>query len=255
LAARRVVVFLAGVDLLAVLLAVVDLVVAALVVRLAGDALLVLLFAARFVVAFAGVALAVLLEAAAFVVVLFAGVAFAADFDADFDALLVAALVAEVARLVTVLVAPTAAAAVLVAVPAEARPPAAAAFGSWRGSATTFLKAVPALNFGTVVFLIFTVSPVRGLRPVRAPRATFWNVPNPVMPTFPPRATSRMITSRTASSASLAAFLLPSFDSRAPMSSALFTFSLRRLRVGQPPDVDAAGPIPALVQTLGRFSA
>ncbi len=70
-----------------------------------------------------------------------------------------------------------------------------------------------------------TVSPVRGLRPVRASRATFWNVPNPVMPTLPPAATSRMITSRTASRASPADFLLPSLVSSALISSALFTSS------------------------------
>ena len=123
------------------------------------------------VVAFlAGAALAVFVAAAFLVVVAFlAGAALAVDFAgaalAVFDA---AALVADVARFAAVFVAPAAAAAALVAAPAEARPPAAAAFGSCRGSATTFLNAVPALNFGTVVFLIFTVSPVRGLRPVRA---------------------------------------------------------------------------------------
>jgi hypothetical protein len=244
--------FLAGADfavLVAVLLAAALVVVAffagvafAVLARLAGVALLAVLLAVL-VVALLAVLLAVLVVAllADLLAVLEAALA-----GADFAGAALAVFVADAARFAAVLVAPAAALAALVAPPADARPPAAAALGSWRGSATTFLNAVPALNFGTVVFLIFTVSPVRGFRPVRAPRATFWNVPKPVIPTFPPRATSRMITSRTASSASLAAFLLPSLDSRAPMSSALFTISSERLRVGQPPDVDAAGPIPAL---------
>src|SRR5262245_42359848 len=49
----------------------------------------------------------------------------------------------------------------------------AAALGSFFAPLTTSLNPWPALNFGTDVFLIFTVSPVRGLRPVRAGRATF----------------------------------------------------------------------------------
>ena len=186
----------------------------------------------------AGAALAVLV-AAAFVGSrpVLAGAALAG---AALAVLVAADLAVDVARLAAVLVAPAAAVVAFTAAPADARPPAAAAFGSRRGSATTFLNAVPALNFGTVVFLIFTVSPVRGLRPVRAPRATFWKVPNPVMPTFPPLATSRMMTSRTASSASLAAFLLPSLDSRAPMSSALFTF--------YPPKACGSGSRPTLTR-------
>ncbi len=110
----------------------------------------------------------------------------------------------------------------VVAVPALARPPALPALGSDRGLAVTCLNAVPGLNFGTAVFRIRTVSPVRGLRPVRAARAIFSNVPKPVMPTLLPLATSRMMTSTTASTASLAAFLLPRRSSSFSIRSALF---------------------------------
>ena len=104
-------------------------------------------------------------------------------------------------------------------VPAAARAPAGVVFGSVRGSATLVLNAVPALNFGTTVFLILTLSPVRGLRPIRAARATRWKVPKPVMPTLPPPvATSRMMTLTTASRASAACFLLPSFFSSSSIS-------------------------------------
>ena len=117
------------------------------------------------------------------------------------------------------------AAAALVAVPAAARAPATAALGSERGFFTTSLNAEPARNLGTTVFLIFTLAPVRGLRPVRAARAACSNVPKPVMATLPPLATSRMITSTTAVSASLAALRLPRRLSSSLISSALFTSS------------------------------
>src|ERR1035437_7949484 len=80
---------------------------------------------------------------------------------------------------------------------AEARAPAAEVLGSFFGSATTSRNCVPALNFGTAVFLILTLAPVRGLRPILAARSAFSKVPKPVMPTFSPRATVRMMTSST----------------------------------------------------------
>jgi hypothetical protein len=90
-----------------------------------------------------------------------------------------------------------------------------AAFGSFLAPLTTSLKPWPGRNFGTVVFLIFTAAPVRGLRPVRAGRATFSKAPKPVIATFSPDATARVMVSTTASTASVAAFLLPSCaDSR-----------------------------------------
>ena len=66
------------------------------------------------------------------------------------------------------------------------------------------------MNFGTAVFFALIRSPVRGLRTHRASRTRFSNDPNPVMATFSPRETSRVIVSRTDSSACAAAFLFPS---------------------------------------------
>ena len=101
------------------------------------------------------------------------------------------------------------------AVPVAERAAEAATFGSFFAPLTTSLKLWPALNFGTDVFLIFTAAPVRGLRPVRAGRATFSKTPKPVMATRSPEATARVTVSMTASTASVAAFLLPSWvDSR-----------------------------------------
>ncbi len=53
-------------------------------------------------------------------------------------------------------------------------------------------------------------SPVLGLRTIRAGRTAFSNAPKPLMATFSPRATSRVMVSRTASRACPACFLLPS---------------------------------------------
>jgi hypothetical protein len=95
--------------------------------------------------------------------------------------------------------------------------------GRVRGSETNPLKTVPGRNRGTEVFLIFTLSPVRGLRPTRGPRTTFSKEPKPVIVTFSPRATVRVIVSITASRASAAAFLLPRRPSSSATNSALFT--------------------------------
>ena len=145
--------------------------------------------------------------AAAFVVVFFAA------------ALAGAALVAVFFAVVLV------AGAAATEVPAEAREAADSVFDSFLAPDTTSLKFVPERNLGTRVFLILTVAPVFGLRPVRAARSARSKVPKPVMPTLPPLATSRMTTSRNASSASDATFLLPSLISSASISSALFTSS------------------------------
>ena len=118
-----------------------------------------------------------------------------------------------------------AAAVLLVAVLAEARAPAAVVLGSCFGSATTARNFVPALNFGTAVFLILTLAPVRGLRPILAARAARSKVPKPVIPTFLPLATSRMMTSSKPSTAADAAFLPPRRLSRASISCPLFTSS------------------------------
>jgi hypothetical protein len=60
------------------------------------------------------------------------------------------------------------------------------------------------------VFLALIRSPVRGLRTQRASRTRFSNEPNPVIATFSPLATSRVIVSITDSSARDASLRLPS---------------------------------------------
>lgn len=101
-----------------------------------------------------------------------------------------------------------------VAVPVAARVVEAAAasvsFGSFFAPDTTALRSAPALNFGMAVFLALMRSPVRGLRTQRASRTRFSKEPKPVMATFSPLATSRVIVSITDSSAWAACFLLPS---------------------------------------------
>ena len=83
-------------------------------------------------------------------------------------------------------------------------------FGSFLAPETTFFRSAPGVNFGTAVFLALICSPVWGLRTHRAWRTRFSKAPNPVMATFSPRATSRVIVSMTDSSACAAAFRFPS---------------------------------------------
>ena len=75
---------------------------------------------------------------------------------------------------------------------------------------TTAFRSAPAVNFGMAVFFARTRSPVRGLRTHRASRTRFSNEPKPVIATFSPRDTSRVMTSSTESSACLACLRLPS---------------------------------------------
>ena len=97
-------------------------------------------------------------------------------------------------------------------------------FGSFLAPETTFFRSWPGLNFGTAVFFAFMRAPVCGLRTQRASRTRFSKEPKPVIATFSPLATSRVIVSSTASSACAAAFLFPSkrADS-ASISCDLFT--------------------------------
>jgi hypothetical protein len=74
-------------------------------------------------------------------------------------------------------------------------------FGSLRAPETTALRSAPALNLGIAVFLAFIRSPVRGLRTQRASRTRFSKEPKPVIATFSPRATSRVMVSITDSRA------------------------------------------------------
>ncbi len=119
---------------------------------------------------------------------------------------------------------------------------AAATLGSFFWPDTTAFSSAPARNFGTAVFFARTRSPVRGFRTIRAGRTFFSNAPKPVMATFSPRATSRAIVSSTASSASDAAFLLPSkLSASLSMNWDLFTGF---------PFVNAVEPAPDLPRTV-----
>ncbi len=176
----------------------------AVVVFFAGD-----FFAADFLAAdflagdfFAADFLAVLFLAAPFLAVFFADVFFAED--------LVAAVAAFLAGAVAFLAAGAAAATV--------------SLGSFLAPEMTFFRSAPAVNFGTDFFLDFILAPVCGLRTQRASRTRFSNEPKPVIATFSPFATSRVIVSRTDSSAWAAALRFPSkrVDS-VSMSCDLFT--------------------------------
>ena len=172
-------VFFAGADFLAVVFLAAEDFFAA--VFFAGaDFLAVVFFAAEDF--FAAVFLA---GAVFFAVVFFAGDAFFAAFLVAFFAVAVARFAVEVdAARVTA--------------------------GSFLAPDTTFLRSAPAVNFGTAVFFALIRSPVWGLRTHRASRTRFSNEPNPVMATFSPFATSRVIVSRTDSSACCACFRFPS---------------------------------------------
>ncbi|MBB5923223.1 hypothetical protein FHR81_004290 [Actinoalloteichus hoggarensis] len=100
--------------------------------------------------------------------------------------------------------------------------------GSLRLPSMTSLKFVPGRKAGTVVFLTFTASPVRGFRAVRAALALFSKTPNPEMFTLSPLLTLRTMTSRSSSTAAPAVFLSPRRCESASTSSALFTFGPSR---------------------------
>ncbi len=74
-------------------------------------------------------------------------------------------------------------------------------FGSFLAPDTTSLSCAPGLKFGTAFFLAFIRCPVEGLRTHRASRTFFSKEPKPVMATFSPLATSRVMVSSTDSSA------------------------------------------------------
>ncbi|CUR56128.1 Conserved membrane hypothetical protein [metagenome] len=87
---------------------------------------------------------------------------------------------------------------------------AAVSFGSFLAPETTSLSSLPAENFGTDFFLDLIRSPVCGLRTQRALRTAFSKEPKPVIATFSPLATSRVMVSRTDSSAWAACLRFPS---------------------------------------------
>ena len=89
---------------------------------------------------------------------------------------------------------------------------------------TTPLNSAPGRNFGSLVALIFTASPVRGLRPIRALRAVDSNTPKPATATLLPFATAFFVSSRKASTMSVTSFLLwPRRSATLSIRSALFT--------------------------------
>ena len=84
-----------------------------------------------------------------------------------------------------------------------------------------FLSPEPAVKRGTRLAAICIVSPVRGLRPSRAPRSATWNLPKPVKLTSPPDFSSSSIELITASTAAPASYLLrPLFDATLSTNSA-----------------------------------
>jgi len=200
------VVFFAGaflaVDLLAVDLLAVDL--------LAVDLLAVDLLAAFVAVFFAGAFFAVL-ALDDFLAVDFLAVVFFAAEDVD-DAFFAGAADFEAVDF--------AGADFLAATPvtaaAAARTPgglgivAAVSLGSFFAPEMTSLSSLPAENFGTAFFFDFIRSPVCGLRTQRALRTAFSNEPKPVIATFSPLATSRVMVSSTDSSAWAACLRFPS---------------------------------------------
>src|ERR1700742_3127633 len=80
---------------------------------------------------------------------------------------------------------------------------------------TLLFSAEPAEKRGTLPPGIVILSPVRGLTPWRGPRSATWNLPKPVKLTSPPPLSVSVIASSTASTASPAAFLLPTRSSAA----------------------------------------
>ncbi len=110
------------------------------------------------------------------------------------------------------------------------------AFGSFLAPLTTSLNVVPARKAGTLVFFTRTVSPVRGFLAVRAARARFSNTPKPVMLTFSPLWTVRMMMSTRLSTACAATFLSPKRSESASMSWALLAIPVlqEELRVTRP---------------------
>src|ERR687898_160217 len=74
------------------------------------------------------------------------------------------------------------------------------------GYLTAFLRPEPAVNRGTLLAAICIVSPVRGLRPSRAPRLATWNLPNPVNETSSPDLSALSTVEMTASTAAPASF-------------------------------------------------
>ena len=179
------------------------------VVLLAVDLLAVDLLAAFVAVFFAGAFLAVLALDDFLAVDFLAVVFFAADVEDAFFAGAADLEAADFAGADFLAAAPVTAA-------AAARTPgglgivAAVSLGSFFAPEMTSLSSLPAENFGTDFFFDFIRSPVCGLRTQRALRTAFSNEPKPVIATFSPLATSRVMVSSTDSSAWAACLRFPS---------------------------------------------
>ena len=104
---------------------------------------------------------------------------------------------------------------------------------------TASLNGLPALNVGAVEAAMFRLSPVLGLRPVRAGRLLVPKVPKPAIRTSSPLARASVIASNTVSTAFPAADLpTPARPATRPAMSDLFTRSLPALSCS--PDVRLA---------------
>ncbi len=77
-------------------------------------------------------------------------------------------------------------------------------FSAARGFSTNALNSAPALNFGTGLAFTLMVRPSKGLFIVRALRWNCSKMPKPLIATFSPLATSALMVSMTASTASAA---------------------------------------------------
>jgi hypothetical protein len=87
------------------------------------------------------------------------------------------------------------------------------------------LRSCPGVNFGTFFFFVRIVAPVAGLRALPALRTLRSKEPKPVMATFSPRATSRVMVSSTDSRACAACLRFPSKRADSLSTSCdLFTF-------------------------------
>jgi len=180
-------------------------------VFLAGAFFAVVFLAAAFLAAafFAVVFLAAAFLAAAFFAVVFLAAAFlaAAFFADDVPAAPRAAPAAARRPDAAARVADSAAEAAVAGTTASESPTRLRAF---RAPLTTSLSSLPGRNFGMYFRRVFAAAPVLGLRAVPALRTLRSNAPKPVITTFSPLDTDRVITSTTESSACAATLRLPS---------------------------------------------
>src|SRR6185369_5256547 len=108
---------------------------------------------------------------------------------------------------------------------------------------TAFLRPDPAVKRGTRLAAMVIVSPVRGLRPSRAPRLATWNLPKPVKLTSSPALSESSIELMTASTALPASFLLrPLFAATLSTNSAFVVMTYSSFCPRQfPGDLDDGG--------------